>query len=100
MPTYEYECTRCGHHFEKFQSITADPLISCPVCSGTLRRLIGTGGGLIFKGTGFYITDYRSEDYKQKAKKDKPETGGSTEKTSATKDTSSSSSTDTTRKKE
>lgn len=63
MPTYEYECTRCGHRFEKFQNIKARPLQRCPQCRGKIRRLIGTGAGVIFKGTGFYATDYRSESY-------------------------------------
>jgi putative FmdB family regulatory protein len=69
MPTYEYKCTACGHKFEKFQSITADPIKKCPECGKKkVERLIGTGAGLIFKGSGFYITDYRSEGYKEKAK--------------------------------
>jgi len=69
MPTYEYECSNCGHKFEKFQSITAWPIKKCPACGkNTAQRLIGTGAGLIFKGSGFYITDYRSESYKEKAK--------------------------------
>ena len=69
MPTYEYLCDACGHKFEKFQSMTAAPLRQCPACrANKVRRLIGTGAGLIFKGSGFYITDYRSESYKEKAK--------------------------------
>ena len=69
MPTYEYECANCGNRFEKFQSITAAPIKKCPACGkNTAQRLIGTGAGLIFKGSGFYITDYRSEGYKEKAK--------------------------------
>lgn len=59
MPTYEYECTKCGHTFEAFQSITAAPLSSCPQCRGKVRRLIGGGMGVIFKGSGFYTTDYK-----------------------------------------
>ena len=59
MPTYEYECNRCSHRFEKFQSMTDDPIKVCPVCSGEVRRLIGTGAGIIFKGSGFYCTDYK-----------------------------------------
>jgi len=100
MPTYEYECTNCGHRFEKFQNITAEPLKSCPMCSGIVRRLIGTGGGLIFKGTGFYITDYRSEDYKKQAKKDKPASTDSTDKKTTTKEKSSTSSAGTSGKKD
>lgn len=59
MPTYQYECTRCGHNFEIFQGITEEKLNNCPKCNQTLRRLIGSGSGIIFKGTGFYATDYR-----------------------------------------
>jgi putative FmdB family regulatory protein len=59
VPTYEYECTACPHTFEKFQSITARPLRKCPKCGGTVRRLIGAGAGVIFKGSGFYETDYK-----------------------------------------
>jgi putative FmdB family regulatory protein len=66
MPTYEYECDKCGHKFEEFQSITAEPLKKCPKCKGHIRRLIGTGAGLIFRGSGFYTTDYRKKDYKKK----------------------------------
>lgn len=72
MPTYEYECEKCGHKFEEFQSITAEPLKKCPRCNGEVRRLIGTGAGIIFKGSGFYATDYRSEGYMKKAKEEKP----------------------------
>src|SRR3954447_4284144 len=78
MPTYEYVCAKCGHEFEKFQSIAAEPLKTClkEDCGqkkwgrGKVKRKLSTGGGLIFKGSGFYITDYRSEGYKQAAKKD------------------------------
>lgn len=78
MPTYEYVCAKCGHEFEKFQSIADKSLTVCPkdLCAkkkwgrGSVKRKISTGGGLIFKGSGFYITDYRSEGYKQAAKKD------------------------------
>ena len=77
MPTYEYECQKCGFRFEEFQSITADPRKTCPKAEcpsgkgrGRVKRLIGTGGGLLFKGSGFYITDYRSDGYQQAAKKD------------------------------
>jgi len=69
MPTYEYVCDACGHAFDEFQSITAKPLKKCPECGkARLRRLIGTGAGVIFKGSGFYQTDYRSESYKSAAK--------------------------------
>jgi putative FmdB family regulatory protein len=71
MPTYEYQCANCGFEFEKFQSMTASSLRKCPQCGKlSLRRLIGTGAGIIFKGSGFYETDYRSESYKNAAKSD------------------------------
>ncbi len=72
MPTYEYECAKCGKTFEVFQSMKDEPLKTCPdkKCKGKVKRLLGTGAGLIFKGSGFYITDYRSEGYKAAAKKD------------------------------
>jgi len=61
MPTYEYLCRNCGHTLEEFQSITEDPLVRCPKCGKeTLARVMGTGGGVIFKGSGFYLTDYKN----------------------------------------
>ena len=82
MPTYEYECENCGHQFEQFQSITARPLKKCPECGKMkLQRLIGAGAGIIFKGSGFYQTDYRSESYKEAKKNDtKPATDKDTTK--------------------
>jgi putative FmdB family regulatory protein len=72
MPTYEYACQACGHELELFQSITASPKRKCPECGKLqLKRLIGTGAGIIFKGSGFYETDYRSESYKKAAKAEK-----------------------------
>ena len=69
MPTYEYECGACGHRFDEWQSFTAEPLKNCPkCCQPTLRRLFGTGAAVLFKGSGFYETDYRSEAYKSAAK--------------------------------
>ena len=83
MPTYEYKCEACGHGFERFQSITAAPIRKCPACAQTrVRRLLGGGGGLIFKGSGFYITDYRSESYKSAAKADGGGAAGSDGKAS------------------
>lgn len=70
MPTYDYECTKCGHQFEKFQAMSDPPVKTCPKCRGKVKRLIGAGAGLLFKGEGFYITDYRSKDYKEKSKSD------------------------------
>ena len=72
MPTYDYECHDCGHHFEAFQSISADPLSNCPKCEGKVSRLIGGGAGFLFKGSGFYQTDYRSDSYQKGAAADKP----------------------------
>ena len=71
MPTYEYECRTCKHRFERFQRITAKPSATCPKCQKSARRLISAGGGLLFKGSGFYITDYRSPGYKKKAESEK-----------------------------
>ena len=76
MPTYEYHCEKCKKDFDLFQSMKDDPVATCPKAQcrqktwgkGRVRRLLGTGAGLIFKGSGFYITDYRSEGYKQAAK--------------------------------
>lgn len=70
MPTYEYQCEECKHRFEEFQPITASPLTKCPKCEGKVIRLIGRGGAFIFKGSGFYQTDYRSPEYKEKEKKE------------------------------
>ncbi len=82
MPTYQYECERCSHTFEQFQPITAQPLKNCPKCNGPLRRLIGQGGAIIFKGTGFYATDYRSEEYKKRAKEESDNKAGEKKKDS------------------
>ena len=72
MPTYEYRCGHCGHEMEAFLSITADPLRKCPSCKRLrLERLISAGAGVIFKGSGFYQTDYRPESYKKAAKQEK-----------------------------
>ena len=70
MPTYEYECLKCGHHFELFQRMSDEPVKVCPKCGGKVRRLIGTGAGILFKGSGFYSTDYRSQSYKDQKKKE------------------------------
>lgn len=74
MPTYEYRCPD-GHEFELFQRMSDEPVASCPECGKASTRLLSAGGGLLFKGEGFYITDYRSTEYKQKAKAESP--GGS-----------------------
>ena len=91
MPTYEYVCEKCGHQFEKIQSIAADPLQVCPqdLCAqkrwgkGKVKRAISGGAGLIFKGSGFYITDYRSDNYKAAAKKEAAPSAGNSESKSA-----------------
>ena|SRR5579872_3659269 len=97
MPTYVYQCEKCGHQFEQFQPISADPLTNCPKekCKlkrwgkGKVKRAITGGAGLIFKGSGFYITDYRSDKYKEAAKKDSvappAKTSGGSETKSETK---------------
>ncbi|MCL2647464.1 MAG: hypothetical protein FWD61_10745 [Phycisphaerales bacterium] len=75
MPTYEYVCGNCHHTFEEFQSIKAAPITICPKCKKKkVKRLISGGAGFLFKGSGFYITDYRSDTYKSAAKNDSPKT--------------------------
>jgi len=100
MPTYEYSCQKCGQTFEAFQSMRDEAFRECPkdLCRlpkwghGKVKRLLGTGAGLIFKGSGFYITDYRSDSYKEAAKKDSPTTSAAGEKSSATKESAKPSS--------
>ncbi len=82
MPTYEYECELCGHRFEVFQSMSELPLKVCPECKGPLKRLIGTGSGIIFKGAGFFVNDYKKKVPSQKNSSD------SSSKESSQKDTS------------
>ena len=103
MPTYDYECKACGHTFEKFQSITASSIRKCPECGKLkVKRLIGIGAGVIFKGSGFYQTDYRSSSYQSDAQKDKPaassdsssDTSSSSDKPSSSDSKSSSGSSD------
>src|SRR4029450_5899434 len=93
MPTYEYACTKCGQHFDAFQSMRDQPFRECPkeLCRlpkwgrGKVKRLLGTGAGIIFKGTGFYSTDYRSESYKAAAKKESaPKASEGSDKSSKT----------------
>ena len=96
MPTYEYSCQKCGQNFEAFQSMRDEPFRECPkeLCRlpkwghGKVKRLLGTGAGLIFKGSGFYTTDYRSQSYKEAAKKESaPKTAEAGEKSSGSKET-------------
>ena len=83
MPTYDYQCDACGHRFEKFQSITARPVRKCPQCGkNRVRRLIGTGAGVIFKGSGFYITDYKRKEEQAQAGQGGAERGEVAEKAS------------------
>jgi putative FmdB family regulatory protein len=99
MPTYEYSCQKCGQNFEAFQSMRAEPFKECPeeLCRlpkwghGKVKRLLGTGAGLIFKGSGFYITDYRSDSYKEAAKKESPATQKAGEKAGGAKEGSTKS---------
>ena len=76
MPTYEYRCSECRHEFEKFQRMSDDPVAECPECGSQAERRLSGGAGLLFKGSGFYITDYRSESYKKAAKSESTASGG------------------------
>ncbi|MBI4003760.1 MAG: zinc ribbon domain-containing protein [Candidatus Omnitrophica bacterium] len=87
MPTYEYQCQKCKRRHEAFQSITAKPLTKCATCGGRLKRLLGSGSGFLFKGSGFYITDYRSKSYHEAKKKDQPSTAPSSTSSGAAKKT-------------
>ncbi len=86
MPTYDYVCDACGHTFELFQSIKEEAKRTCPQCKKRkLRRLFGTGAAVVFKGSGFYQTDYRSDSYKKAAEKDKPASESKSETKSESK---------------
>ena len=88
MPTYDYECKSCSHAWEVFQSIKAKPVKKCPECGKrTAKRMIGPGAGILFKGSGFYITDYRSDSYKKAAAADSK--ASSSSKSSDSKSSSS-----------
>ena len=90
MPTYDYQCEACDYAFEEYQSITAKPIRKCPSCGQRkLVRLIGTGSGVIFKGSGFYQTDYRSAEYKKSAEAEKKTTEKSKPKDKSSKGQSS-----------
>ena len=95
MPTYQYRCLKCKYEFEIVQKMVDDPLAECPECKGKIKRLIGAGAGIIFKGDGFYSTDYRSDSYKKQAEKENKTTKSTSEKkkknnTKESKSTSSS----------
>ena len=89
MPTYDYQCTNCNYKFEYFQPMSTEPLTECPECKGFIKRKIGTGAGPIFKGSGFYQTDYKSNPSTTK-KESKPE---SKPKSTVKKDSTSESKT-------
>ena len=91
MPTYEYRCTQCQNEFEKFQRMSDEPGAECPVCGGASERKLSGGAGLLFKGSGFYITDYRSDSYKKAAK---AESGGGEKGTTSGTDAKSAPSSD------
>jgi len=98
MPTYDYMCESCGYEFEQFQTITAKPMRTCPKCGKRqLKRLIGTGAGVIFKGSGFYQTDYRSESYKKAQESEKKTPDKDTTKKEAETKTKDSKSTEKTK---
>jgi len=107
MPTYEYECTKCKKTFEAFQSMKDEAYKTCPkekCCmkswgKGKVKRLLGAGAGLIFKGSGFYITDYRSEGYKSAAKNDSTQASSSKSESSSSSDSSKKASSETAKKK-
>jgi putative FmdB family regulatory protein len=100
MPTYEYSCEKCGQNFDAFQSMRDKPFRECPkeLCRlpewghGKVKRLLGTGAGVIFKGSGFYITDYRSDSYKEAAKKESPGGSSGAEKSTGSKESTKASS--------
>ncbi len=89
MPNYEYKCKDCGELFEIFQRMTEEPLRVCQGCGGSLRRLFGTGAGIIFKGSGFYETDYRKDEYKKKAAAENKPASQAKEKTTEKNNTES-----------
>ena len=89
MPTYEYLCQECGHKFERFQSMMEDPIKQCPACAGKVKRLISSGAGIIFKGSGFYITDYKKKETAIQGPVGKEKPADSTKKDSSAKSTDS-----------
>ncbi|MFN3604474.1 MAG: FmdB family zinc ribbon protein [Leptonema sp. (in: bacteria)] len=83
MPTYTYKCISCGHQYEKLQKITSQPDTTCPECNGEVERLIGAGVGIVFKGTGFYVTDYKNKNNSNNPKKETAKTSESTKNSEA-----------------
>ena len=98
MPTYQYKCSECDYRFEEFQLISEPAIEACSKCGGKVERIISGGAGFLFKGSGFYITDYRSDNYKKSAEKDKP-SPVSNPASGTKKDTSKSSPDDSVKKK-
>lgn len=93
MPTYDYQCESCGHRFEEFQYFSEEPLKVCPKCqTEALRRLFGTGAAVLFKGSGFYETDYRSDSYKAAAKAESDSSKGTSSSSDGTNGAASSNS--------
>lgn len=95
MPTYEYRCSECGKDFEKFQRMSDEPVADCPECGKPAERRLSGGAGLLFKGSGFYITDYRSESYRKAASAESgngAKSGGSDSKPSSSSDSTASAS--------
>jgi putative FmdB family regulatory protein len=88
MPTYDYQCSN-GHSFELFQKMSDEPVTTCPECGAEARRQISGGAGFLFKGDGFYITDYRSDEYKKKASADKGESKGESSSSGSSSSSSS-----------
>jgi putative FmdB family regulatory protein len=98
MPTYDYRCKKCSHTWEQFQSIKADPIKKCPECKkNQAERVIGPGAAILFKGSGFYLTDYRSESYKKAAAADQPASSSPETKSSSSSTPSKSESKSTTK---
>lgn len=95
MPTYEYECMECKHRFEAFHSMTAEPIKECPKCGGKVKKLIGAGAGIIFKGSGFYVNDYKSSNGNGKAAAAKSANSSTDSGTKAAESASKSGSTET-----
>ena len=92
MPTYTYECKKCGHEMDLFHAISSSPRVKCDECGGSCRRLLGTGAGIIFKGSGFYETDYKTKKGKapeSSSEKKSSEDGGAAKKDSSKKDSTS-----------
>lgn len=100
MPTYPYRCKACGHEFEEFQAITEEPIDVCPECGGETHRIISGGAGLIFKGSGFYITDYRKDNYKKDSSRESSGSSGPADSSAKSASASADSTTPSSSKKD